>query len=158
VWAVAISPDGTWLASGGIDGTVRIWGADGTARRVLTGGEPIAAVAISPDGTWLASGGEDTVRIWNADGTSRAVLTGHAGLDVGVMAIAVSSDGAWLATAGGDDGTVRIWAADASNSSCNTAIRIGGDVLASAWFPRSTDLCVAAQWGLYRFELRPPDR
>jgi hypothetical protein len=73
VFAVAIAPDGTWLATGGDDGTgtVRTWAADGTPRATLTGhSESVLAVAIAPDGTWLATGGDDgTVRTWAADGT-----------------------------------------------------------------------------------------
>ena len=66
--AVAIAPDGTWLATVGDDGTVRIWAADGTPRATLTGHrDPVIAVAIAPDGTWLATGGGDgTVRTWDA--------------------------------------------------------------------------------------------
>ena len=75
--AVAIAPDGTWLATGGGDGTVRTWAADGTPRATLTGhGGSVIAVAIAPDGTWLATVGSDgTVRIWAADGAPSSGVT-----------------------------------------------------------------------------------
>jgi hypothetical protein len=74
VLGVAISPDGTWLATAGDDRTVRTWAADGTPRAVLTGHQDrVNGVAISPDGTWLATASDDrTVRTWAADGTPRA--------------------------------------------------------------------------------------
>ena len=61
---MAISPDGTWLATTGNDRTVRTWAADGTPRAIFTGhADWVSAVAISPDGTWLATAGNDrTVR------------------------------------------------------------------------------------------------
>ena len=83
VEAVAVAPDGSWLATGG-DGRD---GADlGRGHRAGTGRpdrphQPVGAVAVAPDGSWLASGGWDgTVRIWDvATGQQRAVLTGHTG-------------------------------------------------------------------------------
>jgi hypothetical protein len=154
VSAVAIAPDGTWLATAGYDGTVRIWAADGTPRATLTGHKgQVTAVAIAPDGTWLATGGGDgTVRAWAADGTPRATLTGH---DRWVTAVAIAPDGTWLAT-GGNDRTVQIWAVGGTPSSGVTAIRVDGDVSGCAWFPGSTDLCIGGNRGLYRFSLRPP--
>jgi hypothetical protein len=68
VLSVAISPDSTWLATGGSDGQVRIWAvARGKLRATLTGHTgAITSMALAPDGCWLATGGEDgTVRIWN---------------------------------------------------------------------------------------------
>ncbi|MFE4688365.1 NB-ARC domain-containing protein, partial [Streptomyces sp. NPDC056721] len=50
VTAVAIAPDGTWLATGSFDGTVRIWDpATGTCTATLTGHTSgVTAVAIAP--------------------------------------------------------------------------------------------------------------
>ena len=72
VFAVAFSPGGELLASGGADGTVRLWNpATGRAVKILhasaqtTARWGVRAVAFSPDGKLLASaGGDGTVRLW----------------------------------------------------------------------------------------------
>ena len=109
VTAVVIAPEGSWLASGSVDGTVRIWdAATGQHRTTLTGhDDPVTAVAIAPDGSWLAGGGTDgAVRIWDvATGQQRTSLARH---DNPVTAVAIAPDGSWLAT-GSDYGTVQLW-------------------------------------------------
>jgi WD40 repeat protein len=67
VLCVAFSANGTVLASGGADGSVRLWRAtDGQELACFTGHEgPVRAVAISPDHRFAYSGGVDgTLRRW----------------------------------------------------------------------------------------------
>ncbi|WP_370088543.1 NB-ARC domain-containing protein, partial [Streptacidiphilus sp. MAP12-16] len=109
VTGVAISPDGTWLATTSNDSTVRVWDrATGRQTATLTGHTSwVKRVAISPDGTWLATTSNDsTVRVWDrGTGRQTATLTGHTDWVTGV---AISPDGTWLATTS-NDSTVRVW-------------------------------------------------
>ena len=111
VLAVAVAPDGSWLATGGSDGTARVWdSATGRQRTVLKGHEGrVTAVAVAPDGSWLATAGSDgKARIWDpATGRQRTVLKIHTSW-VTAVAMAVAPDGSWIATAG-SGGKARIW-------------------------------------------------
>jgi WD40 repeat protein/serine/threonine protein kinase/Leucine-rich repeat (LRR) protein len=68
VRAVDFSPDGSLVASGGDDYTVRVWDAStGELLKTFEGHKDnVRSVAFSPDGSMLASGSVDTtVKIWD---------------------------------------------------------------------------------------------
>jgi WD40 repeat protein len=67
--AVAVSPDGTLVASGGWDSNENLWDVQ-TRKQVallMLHTYMVTSVAFSPDGTLLASAsGDRTVRLWDA--------------------------------------------------------------------------------------------
>ena len=70
VTAIAVDPLERWIASVGVDGTVRVWDVStGKLVRSLQGHDDIVLdVAFSPDGQHLVTGGYDqTVRRWRTN-------------------------------------------------------------------------------------------
>lgn len=105
--AVAVSPNGKWVAAGSDAGTVRVWlVGEEKAKYTLTDHEGgVRSVAIKDGGRWVLTGGADrTLRLWDTAAAKQEIpvfrkhaasVTGAAFLENGTQT--VSGDGTLLA-------------------------------------------------------------
>ncbi|HUS64364.1 MAG TPA: serine/threonine-protein kinase [Kofleriaceae bacterium] len=107
-WA-GFSPSGARAATGGIDGTIRLFtvAAEKGDEKTLRGHEDsIYHFEFSPDESILASASDDgTVRVWNLATGEVRVLRGH---EDDVYRVAFRADGREIVTSGLDS-TARVW-------------------------------------------------
>ena len=134
LYAVAYAPGGTFVASAGKAGQVRLWDPrTGRTYALLSGHSgPVRGLGFAPDGTALATAGADgTVRLWEVPAeildTARRTMTAlpflqemvkpfllvpslilPAAHEGGVNGVAFSRDGRSVAS-GGADGVLRTW-------------------------------------------------
>jgi WD40 repeat protein len=116
IYCLAVSPDESLIASGGVTGAVESWDSlTGEARisylrqSASPGSTPVLiwSLAFSPDGSVLAAAGSDAlIRVWDTQtGELLVTLPGHHN---SVTCLAFSPDGRQLAS-GSLDGTLRMW-------------------------------------------------
>ncbi len=152
IHALALTPDGTRLVSGGGDGTIRQWDLSSglEIRDSIRGHEgAVFAVAVTPDGTQILSGGGDgTVRRWDlASGTAiGAPLRGHTD---SVRSIQVSAtDGRVFSC--GNDGTIAQWSLSAMTATKESFLGPTVPVNALAIHPSTREVFSASIDGAIR--------
>ena len=152
--ALAVSPDGRWLAAGGAKGIVSLWrnAGDQPGAELRGHGGPVTAVTFWPDGRRLASASVDgTARIWDVEsGAALATLKGH---EAGLSRLAISPNECFLVTASLDK-TVRLWDPESGKQQhqwpgVDMALSVDGKTLAIA---TTTD--TATLWNLQERQKR----
>lgn len=130
---ISWSPDDQTLATGGEDGTVKLWNRDGTLLKTIDAhGDTVWSISWRGDGQVLATGGADgTVKLWQPDGAP--IRTIHLRKGDIPSEVAWSQDGERLIVASGRalpfvvgvNSFFSIWRADGSlvNTSFQEALR-----------------------------------
>jgi WD40 repeat protein len=140
IYAVAWSPDGTWIATASGDGTAIVWdGRTGERLATLAGHEEaVSKLSWSPSGDGIATASDDgTARLWDAaTGEELFSLSSHEGA---VYAVVWSPSGDRVVTAS-DDATARVW--DTATGEELLALSHGAPAVAAAWSPLGNQIAV----------------
>ena len=111
VRSVSFSPDGTLLASGSDDVSIKLWDVAKRQNIATLEGHTgrVRSVSFSPDGTLLASGSDDvSIKLWDvASRQNITTLTEENSDRASFLSVSFSPDGTLLAS--GSWGTVLLW-------------------------------------------------
>lgn len=126
--AVAVSPNGDSVASGGFDQAITLWRKGGEPQRISPGAHEgfIMGLAFSPDGARLASAGSDG-RVLIHDLAAGGVKVLKTGWEPEMTRVRFSPDGRLLA-AGGDAGALLLMSLAGRNPPAIEASGAGGSV------------------------------
>lgn len=151
VRALAVSPDGAALYSGGDDGEIRRLNlGSGTAGLELVdrGTSAVRSLAVSPDSRLLAAGRLDgtlELRRLGGGGAPRT-LTAHR---AAVTALAFSADGSLLAS-GGADGNGALWEPATTEGASLRGVNLSTRIYALAFHPQGAPVASASSDGVLR--------
>ena len=115
ITTVAISPDGTQVATAGDDHLINLWNIDDgkLAHQLRCHADWVRVVSYSPDGKWLASAGDDRkIHLWDtASGTLIRKFGKH---EAAIYALQFDPSGKTIAVAGFEN-LVRLYDANSGD-------------------------------------------
>jgi WD40 repeat protein/serine/threonine protein kinase len=115
IWSASLSPDGKWLATGGLKGEIRVWDMEirqpvETLSRQIHSGRELGRVAFASQGDRLFATTEGgVVKVWNVPDWSETELQFAHGDRI--RSISLSEDDKLLAVFGFDE-MLSLWAVD----------------------------------------------
>jgi WD40 repeat protein len=145
--SVAVTPDGRFLAIGGIESGITLWDLEraGTGQSELLPLKEVRAMAFSPDGRSLAAAchGSTQIVVWDrTERREKMILTSH----LPVVSLAFSPDGRYLAS--GERGiraSIYVW--DLETRHARLVLEGStGPVVTVAFSPDGAMLATAAQF------------
>lgn len=147
VLAIAFSPDGTKILSGGKEKAIKLW--DVANRKILRVFEwptiySVDTLAFVPNSRLIVAGGYDEVRLWDVETGKEARALKTSG-----SALAVSPNGRLIAT-GGRDNLVRIWDA-LTGKEMRSLIGHTSSISALSFHPNNKNVLSAGQDGAALF-------
>ena len=143
--SLAWSPNGKFLATGGSDGTVRLWDPETGAEvghmgnRTVNG--RINSISWHLDSTQMACATSESVVVWKLGEDHWRYLPGHTTY---VQSVAWNPAGSRIASAD-EAGSVRIW--DARSEQLALTLQYPGGVPDLAWSPDGTSLAAVGYGG-----------
>ncbi|HVE40333.1 MAG TPA: serine/threonine-protein kinase [Planctomycetota bacterium] len=94
--SAAVSRDGRWIAGGFLNGSLRVWSADGAERAPLKGHDlQVTGLAFTDGGLLASSSTDGTARLWDFERGVQQASTGW--FPKGAMCLAISRDGRTIA-------------------------------------------------------------
>jgi len=150
VWIIALSPNGKTIASGGINGKVRLWDVETEklVARWIGHTEGTESLCWSVDGKRVVSGSYDgTIRVWDVESGDTVlgpIKTEHRN----VFAVIYSPDTTKIATGGRNETALKIW--DAKTGNLLSTIKLDSRVWCLAWTSDQKKIIVASEGGSIR--------